>query len=113
MNFAGHTNEEHLAFMTPVTSQNIVELADRLMGQYRRTASLTRHNIVVTGLGNDFEFENALEWDQQYQNYQKLFNFINTNQDRYNAQVEFGTLSQYFEVYKFKSSKYIIEMSSK
>lgn len=84
--------------MRPVTEQNILNLADRLMGQYRRTASLTRHNVVVTGLGNDFEFNEPLEWDQQYWNYQKLMQFINNNPHRYNAKIQFGTLSQYFEV---------------
>lgn len=84
--------------MKPVTENNVQELADRLMGQYRRTASLTLHNTIVTGLGNDFEFDEFLEWDQQYANYNKLFDYINGNPERYNARVGFGTLSQYFEV---------------
>ncbi|CAL8113268.1 unnamed protein product [Orchesella dallaii] len=96
----GQENEEHLHYMTPVTNHNILQLADELMGQYRRTASLTKHNVIITGLGDDFQFNEALEWDQQYTNYDKLFQFINNNPQRYNARVQFGTLSQYFKVVK-------------
>ncbi|ODM87658.1 Alpha-mannosidase 2 [Orchesella cincta] len=93
-------NEEHLQYMTPVSSQNILQLADELMGQYRRTASLTRHNVVITGVGDDFQFNEPLEWDQQYNNYDKLFQFINANPQRYNARVQFGTILRYFKAVK-------------
>ncbi|ODM95348.1 Alpha-mannosidase 2x, partial [Orchesella cincta] len=57
-----------------------------------RTASLTQHNIVFTALGGDFRFEEALEWEQQYSNYRKLFDYINSRPEQYHSTAQFGTL---------------------
>ena len=74
------------------------EKADLLLEQYGRTASLFPHNVALIALGNDFRFEKPLEWDQQYLNYKKMFDHINTNRARYLADVSFGTPSDYFQV---------------
>ncbi|CAL8113289.1 unnamed protein product [Orchesella dallaii] len=88
--------EEQWAYMTPVDNHNLPRLASALNGQYRRTASLTQHNKVFTALGGDFRFEEPLEWDQQYSNYQKLMDYINHRPQQYHSTVKFGTLGQYF-----------------
>ncbi|ODM86989.1 Alpha-mannosidase 2, partial [Orchesella cincta] len=87
--------EEHLRYMNFVSSQNLPALASALISQYRRTASLTQHNIVFTALGGDFRFEEALEWEQQYSNYRKLFDYINSRPEleQYHSTAQFGTLA--------------------
>ena len=39
-------------------------------------------------------------------NYQKLFNYINNNRSRYNAEVSFGTLSHYFDAVRSRSQMF-------
>ena len=39
-------------------------------------------------------------------NYQKLFNHINNNRSRYNAEVSFGTLSHYFDAVRSRSQMF-------
>ncbi|KAF4533128.1 hypothetical protein B566_EDAN007939 [Ephemera danica] len=81
----------------PIDERNVKEKADLLLEQYGRTASLFPHNVVLMPLGDDFRFDHAIEWDQQYTNYQRLFEYINANPTRYqNTQVMFGTPSDYF-----------------
>ena len=82
----------------PITASNVKKRAELLLGQYERTASLYPHNVAMVNLGDDFRFDYAVEWDQQYQNYMKLFEYINANRDVYNAEVKFGTVSDYFQV---------------
>lgn len=90
--------EEHLKYIEPVNPDNTLNLADSLVGQYGRTASLTKHNVVISSLGGDFRFEHRQEWDQQYGNYKLLFDFINSHPKDYSLTANFGTLSDYFQV---------------
>jgi len=57
-----------------------------LLDQYRKKAQLFKTNVVLAPLGDD---------------YQKLFNYMNENQ-HLNVQIQFGTLSDYFEAVKEK-----------
>ena len=51
--------------------------------------------VSVTNLGDDFRYDSAKEWDLQYQNYEKIMEFINYSPEL-NAEVKFGTLADYF-----------------
>lgn len=46
--------------------------------------------------GDDFRYDKLREWHQQYDNYQKLFEFMNSSPEL-NMNVRFGTLADYFE----------------
>lgn len=82
----------------PITRINVEAKADVLLEQYAKTGSLTTHNVVLTLVGDDFRYNYEIEWDQQYSNYQSLFNFVNSNKDRYNqTEISFGTLTDYFD----------------
>jgi len=100
---AGEYNEFSLHY-TPIDQGNLKNRAELLLEQYGRTGSLLPHNVVLVPLGDDFRYNNAAEFDQQYNNYMQLMEYIN-NRD-YNAMVTFGTLSDYFTEVRARMSNF-------
>lgn len=91
----------------PITRINVEAKSDVLLQQYAKTGSLTTHNVVLALVGDDFRFNYELEWDQQYSNYQSIFNFVSANKRRYNGtEIGFGTLSDYFDAVKKRVRQY-------
>jgi len=83
-----------------ITPSNVAERARLLLDQYQKKASLYRSNVVLAPLGDDFRYRTDAEAENQYDNYQKIMDYLNDNVP--GVQIQFGTLSDYFHAVRGK-----------
>lgn len=88
-----------------LTNTNLDTYARYLVDQFRAKADNFRQNVIFMPLGDDFRYDHAIEWDQQYSNYKKLFDYINKQKD-WNIKATFGTPSQYFRTLESDAKYY-------
>nr|XP_032526332.1 alpha-mannosidase 2-like [Danaus plexippus plexippus] len=80
-----------------INSFNVKERSEKILEQYSKTGTTSSHNVVLAPIGSSFSYELQSEFDLQYNNYQKISEFVNANQDIYKATIDFGTPKNYFE----------------
>ncbi|XP_066372837.1 alpha-mannosidase 2 isoform X1 [Miscanthus floridulus] len=83
---------------------NVQERATKLLDQYRKKSTLYRTNTLLIPLGDDFRYVSMEEAEVQFRNYEKLFDYINSN-PHLNAEVKFGTLEDYFSTLRDEAEK--------
>mmetsp|Transcript_12416 Transcript_12416/g.27298 ORF Transcript_12416/g.27298 Transcript_12416/m.27298 type:complete len:205 (+) Transcript_12416:1-615(+) len=92
-----------------ITPSNVAERAHLLIDQYRKKANLYRSNVVLIPVGDDFRYQSQLETENQFRNYQAIFDYVNANMK--DVSIQFGTLSEYFEAVKGKFTPPILKGS--
>lgn len=82
-----------------ITNENLVHSAEMLYLQYRAKAYYYQHNTILVPIGDDFRYDKEKEWDQQYENYEKLIQYMNSKPE-WNINIQWGTLKDYFQFIK-------------
>ncbi|XP_045166966.2 alpha-mannosidase 2x-like [Mercenaria mercenaria] len=118
-----HTNPKDKVVF--VTEQNVAERARILYEQYRITAEVYRRDnlnaknesvsqnlYLPIFLGEDFSYVHGKDYDLIYDNYKRLFKYMNAKRE-WNINLKFGTIAEYFEKIKANQEKRTAEDGSR
>ncbi|XP_077300371.1 alpha-mannosidase 2 [Arctopsyche grandis] len=86
-----------------ITERNVKHKAELLLDQWRKKSQLYQTRVVLMPLGDDFRWDHSTEWDAQFNNYEKIIEYLNSN-DNLHVEARFGTLSEYFNAVKKEKS---------
>ena len=78
-----------------IVDSNVQERASTLVDQYKKHSTLYNTNKLLIILGDDFRYETSVETHHQFENYEKLFSYIN-NDETMNTHMRWSTLNEYF-----------------
>ncbi|KAI6648898.1 Alpha-mannosidase 2 [Oopsacas minuta] len=93
-----------------IDNNNIQERASTLVDQYKKHSTLYGTNKLLIILGDDFRYQTYSEAHAQFDNYERLFQFINSNKDMH-TKIQWGTLNEYFQAV-MKEKNQLIESGS-
>lgn len=79
-----------------VNEQNVAQRAALVIDQWKKKAELYQSNSLLIPLGDDFRYSQSTEWEAQRQNFEKLFEYINS-EVTLGVEAKFGTLQEYFD----------------
>ena len=84
-----------------ITERNVKKLARLLLDQLRKKSELYRTEnqtdiVVLFPLGDDFRYTDLIEASDQFNNYEKLIDYMNSRRD-WNVRINFGTLGEFFQ----------------
>ena len=96
-----HVLDSHYSFPSgfnfetdaPITDGNIATRAQNLVNELVRRSAWYRSTKLLVPGGDDFRWQNAAV---QYNNWDKLIDYINARPDQYGVSIQYGTLSDYF-----------------
>ncbi|XP_013179221.1 PREDICTED: alpha-mannosidase 2-like [Papilio xuthus] len=89
-----------------IDSYNVKQKAELLLEQYSKTGTISSHNVIIAPIGGPYHYEQQTEFDFQYNNYQKIADFVNINREIYKATIDFGTPKDYFKKILEKNRSY-------
>ncbi|CAF0946516.1 unnamed protein product [Brachionus calyciflorus] len=98
-----------------INARNVDERSRLLLDQYRKKSQLygdkKSHNVLLVVLGDDFRYQSMNEAKMQFENYEKLMDYMNSKAE-FNVNIKWGTLKDYFELVKENDLKENIQVPS-
>lgn len=79
-----------------ITPDNLREKSLALLDMLRKKAQFVTHDNVLLLVGDDFSFYSIYTWDIQWENMQKIFDYLNAD-PTFRIQIKYSTLGSYLD----------------